>query len=69
MILAEHKPYQPIKPDGTQEFTAPSMKIVYTLPERKSIIDTDSGKRLAEQVEDLLELIQAFKEGLIKEEY
>ena len=45
------------------------MKIVYTLPERKSIIDTDSGKRLAEQVEDLLELIQAFKEGLIKEEY
>ena len=68
-MLAEHKPYQPLKPDGTQEFNAPTMTIVYTLPERKSIIDTDSGKMLAEQVEDLLELIKAFKEGLIKEEY
>ena len=69
MMLAEHKPYQPIKEDGTQEFFSPAMTIVYTLPERKSIIDTDSGKRLAEQVEDLIELIKAFKEGLIKEEY
>ena len=68
-MLAEHKPYQPIKPDGTQEFTAPNMTIVYTLPERKSIIDTDAGKRLVDQVDDVMELINAFKEGLIKEEY
>ena len=69
MMLAEHKPYKPLNPDGTQEFTAPSMTIVYTLPERKSIIDTDSGKNLAEQVQDMLDLIQAFKEGLVKEHY
>ncbi|MBR6224818.1 MAG: fructose-bisphosphatase class III, partial [Firmicutes bacterium] len=69
MMLAEHKPYQPIKADGTQEFTAPNMTIVYTLPERKSIIDTDAGKRLVDQVDDVMELINAFKEGLIKEEY
>ncbi len=69
MMLAEHKPYKPLNPDGTQEFTSPNMTIVYTLPERKSIIDTDSGKALAEQVQDLQELIKAFKEGLIKEEY
>ena len=69
MMLAEHKPYKPLNPDGTQEFTSPNMTIVYTLPERKSIIDTDSGKALAEQVQDLQELIRAFKEGLIKEEY
>ena len=69
MMLAEHKPYQPIKEDGTQEFNAPTMTIVYTLPERKSIIDTDAGKRLVDQVDDVMELIKAFKEGLIKEEY
>ena len=40
MMLAEHKPYQPLKEDGTQEFSAPTMSIVYTLPERKYIIDT-----------------------------
>ncbi len=45
------------------------MTIVYTLPERKSIIDTDAGKRLVDQVDDVMELINAFKEGLIKEEY
>ena len=39
------------------------------LPERKSIIDTDAGKRLVDQVDDVMELINAFKEGLIKEEY
>jgi fructose-1,6-bisphosphatase-3 len=68
MMLAEHKPYKPINPDGTQEFTSPTMKIVYTLPERKVIMDTDSGRGLVEQVNDLMELIRAFKEGLVKEE-
>ena len=69
MMLAEHKPYQPLQPDGTQEFTAPSMSIVYTLPERKYIIDTDSGKELAEQVQDMMDLIEAYRKGLLKEVY
>ncbi len=69
MMLAEHKPYQPLKEDGTQEFTAPTMSIVYTLPERKYIIDTDSGKELADQVQDMMDLIDAFKKGQLKEVY
>ena len=69
MALAEHKPYSPLQPDGTQEFHSPVMKTVETMPERLLIIDTDQGAVLVEKVHDLEDLIDAFKEGLIKEEY
>ena len=68
MALAEHKPYSPLQPDGTQEFHSPVMKTVETMPERLLIIDTDQGAVLVEKVHDLEDLIDAFKEGLIKEE-
>ena len=69
MALAEHKPYSPLQSDGTQEFHSPVMKTVETMPERLLIIDTDQGAVLVEKVHDLEDLIDAFKEGLIKEEY
>ena len=69
MALAEHKPYSPLQSDGTQEFHSPVMKTVETMPERLLIVDTDQGAVLVEKVRDLKDLIEAFKEGLIKEEY
>lgn len=69
MAFAEHKPYSPLREDGTQEFHSPVMKIVENLPERLLIIDTDQGKELVGKVEDLRSLIQAFKNGEIKEKY
>lgn len=69
MAFAEHKPYSPLREDGTQEFHSPVMKIVENLPERLLIIDTDQGKDLVGKVEDLRSLIQAFKNGEIKEKY
>lgn len=69
MALAEHKPYSPLQPDGTQVFHSPVMKTVETMPERLLIVDTDQGAVLVEKVRDLETLIEAFKEGLIKEEY
>lgn len=69
MALAEHKPYSPLQPDGTQEFHSPVMKTVETMPERLLIVDTDQGAVLVEKVHDLEDLIEAFKEGLIKEKY
>lgn len=69
MAFAEHKPYSPLREDGTQEFHSPVMKIVENLPERLLIIDTDQGKELVGKVEDLRGLIQAFKNGEIKEKY
>ena len=45
------------------------MKTVATMPERLLIIDTDQGAEISEQVDDLLALVEAYKEGLIKEVY
>ena len=69
MAFAEHKPYQPIGDDGNQVFSSPVMKIVETMPERLLILDTDQGAVLSEKVDDLRDLIKAFKSGEIKEKY
>lgn len=69
MALAEHQAYSPLQPDGTQEFHAPSWRIVETLPDRMLIIDTDQGAELVQRVDDLKDLVQAYKKGLIKEIY
>ena len=69
MALAEHKPYTPVRSDGTQEFHSPVMKTVETMTERLLILDTDQGADLVEKVDDLKELVRAFKKGEIKEQY
>jgi fructose-1,6-bisphosphatase-3 len=69
MALAEHKPYSPLQPDGTQVFHSPEMKIVQNLPERMLIVDTDKGKEINDSIDDLTALVQAYKEGIIKEKY
>ena len=69
MALAEHKPYSPLAEDGTQEFHSPVMNTVETMPERLLIIDTDQGTKLVEKVDDLKDLVEAFKNGEIKEQY
>ena len=54
---------------GNQVFNSPVMKIVETMPERLLILDTDQGAVLSEKVDDLKDLIRAFKAGEIKEQY
>ena len=67
MALSEHKPYKPIQPDGTQEFETPTVRIVDTLPDRILIIDTDIGRKLQGQIDDLLQLDEAYRNATIKE--
>lgn len=67
MALAEHKPYSPLKPDGTQEFHSPVIRTVETLPERMLILDTDMGAVLVQQAERVKELVEAYRKGMIKE--
>ncbi|MDD5922174.1 MAG: fructose-1,6-bisphosphatase [Eubacteriales bacterium] len=69
MALAQHKPYTPLQPDGTQVFHSPEMMTVETLPRRMLIIDTDLGKKLRQEVDDLSQLVDAYKRGLLKENY
>ena len=67
LYLAEHKPYQPLKADGTQVFHRPKMHLIETIPERLRIRDTDNGDELRQQIADLDDLYSAYKVGSVKE--
>ncbi len=60
--LAQHRPFVPGSPGQ-----APEIRIVERLPERADISDTDKGKALQEQINDLQELLRAYRSGIIKE--
>ena len=69
MALAEHKPYSPLQPDGSQRFHSPVMKTVQNMPERIMVIDTDQGVGLVDKVNDLRELVKAYRNGELKEQF
>ena len=60
--LAEHKPFIP----GESEHT-PKIHLVKRLGCRANISDTDKGAEISEQINDLRELLEAYKSGCIKE--
>jgi len=69
MALAEHKPYSPLQPDGTQVFDAPVVQTVEVLPERMMVLDTDQGADIVQQIDDIKQLVDAYRRGIIKEVY
>jgi fructose-1,6-bisphosphatase-3 len=69
MYLAEHKPYEPLKEDGTQVFHRPVMHLEHTVPERLRIRDTDDGAELKNQIVNLEALYEEFRRGGIREIY
>lgn len=69
MALAEHMPYEKLKDDGTQVFHSPKVQIVKDMNKRIIIRETDIGKDLQRQVDELSELNKAFRNGDIKEKY
>ena len=52
-----------------QKYRVTTIKTVETMTERLLILDTDQGPDLVEKVDDLKELVRAFKKGEIKEQY
>lgn len=69
MALSEHKPYEPLKEDGTQVFHAPKITTVETLAKRMTVRDTDQGKELEQEVEELKALVNAYRTGQLKESF
>ena len=67
MALAEHKPYQPLQPDGTQKFYSPVITIVKNMKNRVLIKDTDIGEELIRERDELKELVAAYRNGSMKE--
>lgn len=69
MSLAEHKPYQPLQKDGTQEFSIPALRTVELFKKRMLISETDMGKEIQQRIDELMLLADAYKKGEIKEIY
>lgn len=67
MALSEHKPYSPLQADGTQEFHTPVIRTVKTLEKRMLVRDTDLGKELQREADELKELVRAYRTGELKE--
>lgn len=67
MALAEHKKYTPKQDDGSQVFHTPNIRIVNNLPVRQTVRMSDIGKELEAQVDDLKQLVRAYKTGVIEE--
>ncbi len=61
LALAEHKPFDPTKEN------TPKVSIVEKMKRRVMVADTDMGVILAAQIEDLKELVHAYREGILKE--
>ncbi len=61
LALAEHKPFNP-----NQEST-PRVAIVEKMKKRVMVADTDKGAELTAQIDDLKELVAAYRKGTLKE--
>lgn len=61
LALAEHKPFDPNKEN------TPRVSIVEKMKNRVMVASTDKGALLLEQIEDLKELIEAYRRGDLKE--
>lgn len=61
LALAEHKPFDPKKE------STPRVSIVEQMKKRVMVGDTDKGKELRAMIEDLKELVAAYRRGEIKE--
>lgn len=61
LALAEHKPFDPNKE------STPKVSVVENMKNRVMVADTDKGAELAERIADLMELVAAYRDGVIKE--
>ncbi len=64
--MAEHKPFQNDQ-NGIIRDNTPKIMSVEIMKERVTVAKTDVGKRIAEKIESLEELLKAYKDGTIKE--
>lgn len=67
LTLAEHEPFTSTEDAIIKETDLHSFTRIVEKVERKRINDTDIGKELREQIEDLEKLLEAYKSGIVKE--
>ena len=67
LTLAEHEPFTTTEDAIIKETDLHSFTRIVEKVERKRINDTDIGRELREQIEDLEKLLEAYKSGMVKE--
>ena len=67
LVLAAHEKFSSTEDAIFQETDLHSSKQIVEKVERKRIKDTDIGKKLQEQIDDLSKLLYAYKSGIIKQ--
>jgi len=66
LALAEHLPFH-MDEDKRPVDLSPVVRIIENMPQRVTVADTDEGKELARQIEELQDLIQAYRSGMLEE--
>lgn len=66
LVLAAHEKFSSTEDAISQETDLHSSKQIVEKVERKKIKDTDIGKKLQEQIDDLSKLLNAYKSGSLK---
>lgn len=66
LALAEHQPMV-LDEDGQPVECAPVLKVAELMKKRLTVADTDEGKEIAGRISELKALLQAYRNGTIKE--
>ena len=68
LLLASHQPFESTQKAVVEEKDIDThTEIIYTNPHRMRVCDTDRGQKIQEQINDLQSLLDAYREGIIKE--
>ena len=68
MLLAAHQPFESTEKAVSEEVDMDTRtEIIHTYPSRRRVCDTDRGKEIQALIDDLNELLHAYREGVIKE--
>ena len=68
LLLAAHQPFESTHKAVSEELDIDTeTEVIHTYPRRMLIGDTDRGREIQEQIDELHVLLQAYREGLIKE--
>jgi len=68
LLLAAHQPFESTQKAVSEEIDIDTeTEIIHTNAFRMRVSDTDRGREIQAQIDELQELLQAYREGLIKE--
>ncbi len=68
MLLAAHQPFESTQKAISEELDIDTeTEIIHTYPFRRRIRDTDRGKAIQVEINELQDLLQAYRDGFIKE--